>query len=208
MSTGSLDRNTIMQNITIILEVQEKLSEYVHKRLCLDCEELADEEWMNKRKEAFKFIRGLIDKYTFSKRLPRDELGILTQSIISHLLDIQHTFLRVLVLIDILQDEPFNEIFMDSLSTISKRVHEMMAALKRMVMQRADNLDEADQTLEHLIKLEREIDEDNIVICRQISVATGESDCDFVSYIMRKIVAELEHISDYAKECAEIIAEI
>jgi uncharacterized protein Yka (UPF0111/DUF47 family) len=202
-----MDRETIMGNVSNILEVQEKVSEYIHRRLCVNCDELADEEWLNKRKAAFKLIRGLIDKYTFSKRLPLDELGILTQSIISHLLDIQHTFLRVLVLIDILQDEPFNEIFMDSLSTISSKVNEMMTALRKMVNQRAENLEEAEETLEILIKLEREIDEDNIVICRQISVASG-SDCDFVSYIMRKIVAELEHISDYAKECAEIVAEI
>ncbi|MFW9892820.1 MAG: hypothetical protein ACFFFO_11485 [Candidatus Thorarchaeota archaeon] len=196
-----------MDQISNILEVQEKLSEYIHKRLCINCEELADEVWLNKRKDAFRYIRGLVDKYAFSKKLPRNELGILTQSIISHLLNIQHTFLRVLVLIDILQDEAFNEIFMDSLSTISSKVHEMMTALKNMVNQRANNLSEIDQTLEILIKLEREIDEDNIVICRQISVATG-GDSDFVCYIMRKIVAELEHISDFAKECAEIVAEI
>jgi uncharacterized protein Yka (UPF0111/DUF47 family) len=207
MSTEPLDRSTIMNHLKSILEVQEKLSEYVHKRLCVNCDDLADEEWMNRRKEAFKSIRRLIDKYAFSKMLPRDELGILTQSIISYLLNIQHTFLRVLVLIDVLQDEPFNEIFMDSLSTISSKVNEMITALKKMVIKRADNLDEAEEILEILIKLEREIDEDNIVIGRQISVATG-SDCDFVSYIMRKIVAELEHISDYAKECAEIVAEI
>ena len=205
--TDFLDRETIMGNVSNILEVQERLSEYIHRRLCVNCDELAGEEWLNKRKEAFKFIRGLIDKYAFSKKLPRNELGLLTQSIISHLLNIQHTFLRVLVLIDILQDEAFNEIFMDSLSTISSKVNEMMIALRKMVNQRKENLDEAEQSLDHLIKLEREIDEDNIVICRQISVATG-SDCDFVSYIMRKIVAELEHISDYAKECAEIVAEI
>jgi len=205
--TEALDRNTIMGHMSNILEVQERVSEYIHRRLCVNCDELVDEEWLNKRKEAFKLIRGLIDKYTFSKKLPRDDLGILTQSIISHLLNIQHTFLRILVLIDILQDESFNEIFMDSLSTISSKVNEMMTALREMVNQRAKNLHEAEETLEILIKLEREIDEDNIVICRQISVATG-SDCDFVSYIMRKIVAELEHISDYVKESAEIVAEI
>ena len=207
MSTETLDREAIMGYLTSILEVQEKISEYIHRRLCIKCDELVDEEWLNKRKEAFKFIRGLVDKYAFSKRLPRDELGILTQSIISHLLNIQHTFLRVLVLIDILQDESFNEIFMDSMSTISSKVNEMLTALKKMVIQRAEHLDEAEETLEILIKLEREIDEDNIVICRQISVATG-SDCDFASYIMRKIVSELEHISDYVKECSEIVAEI
>ncbi|PNX52451.1 MAG: hypothetical protein BV458_09495, partial [Thermoplasmata archaeon M9B2D] len=84
---------------------------------------------------------------------------------------------------------------------------QMMIDLKTMVSQRADNLEESHETLDILVKLERQIDEDNIVICRQISIATG-GDSDFICYMMRKIVAELEHISDYAKECAEIVAEI
>ena len=83
----------------------------------------------------------------------------------------------------------------------------MQTALRKMIDQRIENLEESHDTLEVIIRLEREIDEDNIVICRQISVAT-HGDTDFVCYIMRKIVAELEHISDYAKECAEILAEI
>jgi len=56
-------------------------------------------------------------------------------------------------------------------------------------------------------RLEREVDENNIVICRQISTATG-GNSDFLSYMMKKIVSDLEHISDYVKECAVIIAEI
>ena len=207
MSSGPLEKDTILGQIANILEIQEKIGEYIERRLCLSCEDLMDEEWENRRKDAFKSIRGLVDKYAFSKKLPRNELGILTQSVVSYLLNIQHTFLRVLVLIDILQDEAFNQIYMDSLSAISSKVHDMLTALKKMVVQRVENIEESVHTLEILIKLEREIDEDNIVICRQISVATG-GDSDFVCYMMRKIVAELEHISDYIKECAEIVAEI
>jgi hypothetical protein len=207
MSSEILGKDTILGQIVNVLEVQEKIGEYIEKRLCLSCEELIDEEWENRRKDAFKFVRGLVDKYAFSKKLPRNELGILTQSVVSYLLNIQHTFLRVLVLIDILQDEAFNQIYMDSLSAISSKVHDMLTALKKMVVQRMENTEEAVHTLDLLIKLEREIDEDNIVICRQISVATG-GNTDFVCYMMRKIVAELEHISDYIKECAEIVAEI
>jgi len=173
----------------------------------LKCDEILDELWVERRKDAFKKIRNLIDKYSFSKNLPHDDLGIMAQAIVSHLLNIQHTFLRVLVMIDMLKDESFNEIFMDSMTTISTKVHEMMIALKLMISQRESNSEDAEETLELLIKLERQIDEDNIVICRQISVMTG-GDSDFTCYIMRKIVADLEHISDYAKECAEIIAEI
>jgi predicted ribosome quality control (RQC) complex YloA/Tae2 family protein len=207
MSDSALDRSTILKQIETILVVQEKVSEYVHNRLCLKCESLTDDTWEDRRKEAFKRVRGLIDKYAFSKQLPRNDLGIMAQSIVSYLLNIQHTFLRVLVMIDMIHYEAFNEIFRDSMTTISSKVHEMMIELKNMVNQRIDNLEESHKTLETLIRLEREIDEDNIVICRQISVAT-QGDSDFVCYMMRKIVAELEHISDYAKECAEIVAEI
>ena len=175
--------------------------------MCLKCGELADDIWVERRKDAFKKIRALIDRYSFTQNLPRNDLGIMAQAIISHLLNIQHTFLRVLVMIDMLKEESFNEIFMNSMTVISAKVYEMMTALKLMVSQRESNSDESEETLDLLIKLERQIDEDNIVICRQISIATG-GDSDFTCYMMRKIVADLEHISDYAKECAEIFAEI
>ncbi|TFH09091.1 MAG: hypothetical protein E4H14_05130 [Candidatus Thorarchaeota archaeon] len=207
MPEDFLDRATILTQLATVLEVQENIAEYIDKRLCLNCDDALNEIWEGKRKEAFKFVRGLIDKYAFSKKLPRNDLGIMTQSIISHLLNIQHTMLRVLVMIDMLQHESFNEIFMDSMTAISSKVHEMMSALKIMVKQREEHPDESELTLNLIIKLERQIDEDNIVICRQISVVTG-GDSDFTCYIMRKIVSDLEHISDYAKECAEIIAEI
>ena len=207
MSDEFLDRKTILIQLGKIIEIQEHIAEYIHQRLCVDCEELADEVWVERRKDAFKKIRGLIDKYSFSKNLPRDNLGIMAQSIISHLLNVQHTFFRVLVKIDMLKGESFNEIFMDSMTTISTKVHEMMTALKLLISQRESNQEDAEDTLELLLKLERQIDEDNIVICRQISIATG-GDSDFTCYMMRKIIADLEHISDYAKECAEIIAEI
>ena len=207
MTEEVVERADVLKQLENILSIQEKISDYVHERLCITCDDADDESWDERRKAAFKNVRGLIDKYAFSRKLPRDDLGILTQAVVSELLDIQHTLFRVLVMIDIVRGESFNEIFMDSMTTISDKVHEQMKELTMMVRQRAANSDDAVHTLESIIKLEREIDEDNIVICRQISVATG-GDSDFVCYMMRKIVAELEHISDYAKECAEIIAEI
>ena len=207
MSSEFLDRQTILDQIRKIIEIQEHIADYIHKRLCLKCDEFSEDIWVERRKDAFKKIRNLIDRNSFSKNLPRNDLGIMAQAMVSHLLNIQHTFLRVLVMIDMLKDESFNEIFMDSMTTISKKVHEMMVALKEMVSQRESSPENAEETLELLLKLERQIDEDNIVICRQISIATG-GDSDFTCYMMRKIVADLEHISDYAKECAEILAEI
>ncbi len=113
MASEFLDKSTILKELETIVGIQEQISEYVDKRICVTCDEVADDSWEGRRKEAFKQIRGLIDKYAFSKKLPRNELGIMTQSIISHLLNIQHTFLRVLVRIDMLHEEAFNEIFMD-----------------------------------------------------------------------------------------------
>ncbi|NHJ13395.1 MAG: hypothetical protein EAX95_06940 [Candidatus Thorarchaeota archaeon] len=207
MAGDFLDRTTILTQLEAILTVQERISGHIDKRLCSRCDMPRDETMEEKRKEAFKSVRGLIDKYAFSKKLPRDELGILTQSLISYLLDIQHTFLRVLVMIDMIHEDYFNEIFMDSMTAISSKVHKMMGDLKSMLHQRIDHQEDAGQTLDNIIKLEREIDEDNIIICRQISVATA-GDSDFVCYMMRKIVSELEHVSDYVKESAEIVAEI
>ncbi len=207
MAEEILDRVAILNEIGKILDIQERIAKYLHDRLCLKGAVPILEEWEAGRKDAFKNVRGLIDKYAFSRKLPHSELGIMAQEIISHLLNIQHTFLRVLVMIDMLNDEAFNEIYMDSMTTISTKVHEMMTALRTMIDQRASNSSDAENTLDVLIKLERQIDEDNIVICRQISIATG-GDSDFTCYMMRKIVADLEHISDYAKECSEIIAEI
>ncbi|MFW9960547.1 MAG: PhoU domain-containing protein [Candidatus Thorarchaeota archaeon] len=207
MVDETLDRQTILKQLEAILTVQEKVSEYIHKRVCIKYDEVVDESWEERRKDAFKQVRGLVDKYSFSHQLPGNDLGVRARSIVFFLLDIQHTFHRILVMIDMIHGEAFDDIYRDSMTTISSKVHEMMGALRNMVNQRAENVEEFHETLEILVKLERQIDEDNIVICRQISVATG-GDSDFICYMMRKIVAELEHISDYAKECAEIIAEI
>jgi hypothetical protein len=207
MSEEFVDRATILMQLEKIIGTQELIAEYVDNRICQKCGNDLDEEWVKNRSETFKRLRNLIDKYTFSKKLPRNDLGIAAQAIISHLLNIQHTFLRVMIMIDMLHQESFNEIFMDSMTTISKKVHQMMTALKVMVNQSSEDSEEIEDTLELIIKLERQIDEDNIIICRQISIATG-GDSDFACYMMRKIVAELEHISDYVKECAEIFVEI
>ncbi|MBN2228216.1 MAG: hypothetical protein JW779_01410 [Candidatus Thorarchaeota archaeon] len=206
LTENYLDRSSILNHFEAILGFQEKIAEYVDKRLSLK-NEILDESWEEKRKEAFKFVRTLIDKYAFSIDLPRDNLGIMAQAIVTYLLNIQHAFLQVLVKIDMLHHKAFNEIYMDSMTNISAKVHEMVTNLKLMINHRAQNSQDAENALELIIKLERQIDEDNIVICRQISVATN-GDSDFICYMMRKIVSDLEHISDFVKECAEIVAEI
>ena len=96
---------------------------------------------------------------------------------------------------------------MDSFTKISSSVIEQFNVLKKLVDVRTEGSQSGKDELDLIVKLERQIDEDNIVICRQISVKTG-GESDFTCYMMRKIVAELEHISDYIKESAEIIADI
>ena len=206
-----LERNQILEAIGEILERLASISTFISSRICDDCE-TSDEmkkEWLDKRKKMTDHLRGLVSKFSFSLRLPRDELGILAQGIISNLLQIQYSFAKVLAMIDMVHGDTFGEIYMDSLTTITSKVHEQLVLLKNMTQETISNQDAVNNTLEAILRLEREIDEANIIICRQISVRENEDgESGFNCYMMRKIVSELEHISDYGKETAEMIADI
>ncbi|MHA1862482.1 MAG: hypothetical protein ACTSWA_01840 [Candidatus Thorarchaeota archaeon] len=215
MSDEFLTKKEILSGFLKILELQGKISNYVNRKLCGQfCEQTAEpdmtqEEWVELRKKTFSYLRSLMDKYMFSKKLPRDDLGIMALAVIEYFIRIQHTLAQVLVILDSLRGEVFGEIYMDSLTTISSKVNEQIATLKHMIEVNTTDPESVRADLDHIIKLERQVDEDNIVICRQISVKTaGGGESDFSCYMMRKIVAELEHISDYVKECAEILADI
>lgn len=162
---------------------------------------------MEKRQKVLRQLKGLVEAYKFSARLPRNDVGITAQAAMSYLLKIQCTFAHVSALMDMVRNDNFNEIYMDSLTNISQKVNEQFLALGNLIKLCEENPESAGSALETVRRLEREIDEDNIVICRQISTATG-GDSDFLCYMMRKIVSDLEHISDYLKECAVIVAEI
>ena len=95
----------------------------------------------------------------------------------------------------------------DSMNSISTKAHDQIKALRELTEKQIDDAEGALECLETVMRLERQIDEDNIIICRQISVVT-EGEAGYVCYIMRKIVSELEHISDFIKEAAEIIVDI
>ncbi|MHA1614719.1 MAG: hypothetical protein ACTSW7_03475 [Candidatus Thorarchaeota archaeon] len=214
MSDDFLTKDDILSGFLKILDLQQKISDYVDRRLCGQfCDQTADpeisqEEWTERRKKIFTYLRSLMDKYMFTKKIPRDDLGIMTLAVIEYFIRIQHTFAQVLVILDSLRDDSFGEIYMDSLTTISSKVNEQIGTLKHMIEVNVSDPESVKADLEQIIKLERQIDEDNIVICRQISVKTaGGDESDFSCYMMRKIVAELEHISDYVKECAEILAD-
>ena len=214
MSDDFLTKEDILSGFLKILDLQQKISDYVDRRLCGQfCDQTADpeitqEEWTERRKKIITYLRSLMDKYMFTKKLPRDDLGIMTLAVIEYFIRIQHTFAQVLVILDSLRDDSFGEIYMDSLTTISSKVNEQIGILKHMIEVNVSDPESVKADLEQIIKLERQVDEDNIVICRQISVKTADGDeSDFSCYMMRKIVAELEHISDYVKECAEILAD-
>lgn len=214
MSDEFLTKDEILTGFLKILDLQQKISDYVDRRLCGQfCDQTAEpevtqEEWTEKRKKIFTYLRSLMDKYMFTKKIPRDDLGIMTLAVIEYFIRIQHTFAQVLVILDSLRGDSFGEIYMDSLTTISSKVNEQIDTLKHMIEVNVSDPESVKADLEQIIKLERQIDEDNIVICRQISVKTaGGDESDFSCYMMRKIVAELEHISDYVKECAEILAD-
>ncbi|MHA1137667.1 MAG: hypothetical protein ACTSSE_14385 [Candidatus Thorarchaeota archaeon] len=215
MSDDFHTKSEILTGFLKILDLQQKISEYIHRKLCQQFSdqtvepEMTREEWMEQRKKNFSYLRSLMDKYMFTKKMPRNELGIMALAVIEYLIRIQHTLAQVLVILDSIRDDSFSEIYMESLTSISSKVNEQIVTLKHMIEINVSDTESVKTDLEHILTLERQIDEDNIVICRQISVKTaGGDESDFSCYMMRKIVAELEHISDYVKECAEIIADI
>ena len=206
MSNETMNRIQVLEVLCKILERQAEITEILEQRLCDTCEpEVPD--WENLRKQVSQKLSGLVKMYEYSKNLPRDELGISAQAASSYLLRIQCTLAHVLLMIDMVRGDSFSEIYMESFRSIIQKVYEEFIAVKHMTGQCGDNPDEMSSSLQTVLKLEREIDEDNIIICRQVTVATG-GESDFICYMMRKIVRELEHISDYLKACAEIIAEI
>jgi len=204
-----LTRTEILAVLAKVLKLHVQISEYVSDKLCCPSTEadMLSDDWIAKRKKAATNLRSLMDKFSFSRRLPKNDLGIMTQAIIDYLLRIQLTFAQIVVIIDSLRGESFGEIYMDSLTTIAGKVHEEIVTLLHMVGVLESDPESVKADLDQIVKLERQIDEDNIIICRQISVKTAEGESDYSCYMMRKIIAELEHISDYVKECAEILAD-
>jgi hypothetical protein len=206
MSDNAMNRHEILEALCKILEKEAEITSFLEKRLCDDCS--PDElDWAAMRQKVSKRLSGLVKMYEFSQRLPRDELGISSQAAASYLLKVQFTLAHVLMWVDMIRGESFSEVYMESFRSIVQKVHEQFIALQHMTGECVDDPKSMNEALQAVLKLEREIDEDNIIICRQITVATdGES--DFNCYMMRKIVRELEHISDHLKAYAEIISEI
>lgn len=204
--SDDIGRTQILEHLRVIIDKQATISELINSKLCCP-DSTSSEEWIEKRQKISRQLKGLVETYKFSARLPQNDLGITTQAAMSYLLKIQCSFAHVSALIDMVRNDNFNEIYMDSLTNIAQKVNEQFLALSNLAKLCEEDSKSTVSALETVRRLEREVDEDNIVICRQISTATG-GNSDFLCYMMRKIVSDLEHISDYLKECAVIIAEI
>ncbi len=207
MSETVFSRKEILEKTAGVIELLESIASFVEKRLCDTCE-TAEEEWAEKRTNIMKYLKNLISKYDFAHLLPRTELGIASQAVLTQLLQVQYTFAQVVVMIDMIRGEPFSDVYLDSMSAISSKTYQQLTALKNLALENVSDHEAAMTAFQAVLRLEREIDEDNIVICRQISVASVEGKTDYTCYIMRKIVGELEHISDYIRDTAEIIIDI
>jgi len=206
MSESYLEKEQVLDHLIQVIEIQEEISIIVEEKLCDTCERI-DPDWLETRKLVVKHLKNLISTFKFSLNLPSNDLGIAALAAISALMQIRYGFSQVLVMLDMIRGETFAEVYLDSLTAIASKVRNQFSILKNLGKNSMKNPEAAKEDLEAIFKLEREIDEDNIVICRQITVAT-EGDSPFICYIMRKVVRELEHISDKLKECAEIIIDI
>ena len=71
MSEELLSRDTILQQFSKIIEHQCSISEFIEQKLCGTCDEADAEEWEARRKKAFQNFKTAIERYKFSKMLPK-----------------------------------------------------------------------------------------------------------------------------------------
>lgn len=207
MEKNRLDKAGIVQEFTKPAKLLNDISSILHTQLCISPEGEKTKGWAERKKEILKKLRKMIGMYSFAANLPATELGLDAHVSISSMTNIQCAFHRIVTLIDNVYEQPFEELYIDSLSSISEKVGEATEVFHRMLMNYSEKQESIPIGTERISKLERAVDEENIIICRQISVAT-EGDVGFVCYIMRKVVRELEHITDDLKDCAESINEM
>ncbi|MBD3404820.1 MAG: hypothetical protein GF411_01635 [Candidatus Lokiarchaeota archaeon] len=206
MSKDNADRETIIKGLSEIGGFLVQVASAVDTELSCPTR-CTNSEWDEVRKKTIKHLQKLIPKYSMSLHLPKDEMGISAQAAIASLMKIQYAYTHIIIMLDMIRGDDFREVYMDSLVEISKKVYDSILAFHTAVLDYDGTQKSIENGLEIVKKLEREVDEENIIICRQISVATG-GESGFISYIMRKIVGELEHITDYLEDVMEIIDDL
>lgn len=204
MEDEVLDEMQISRGLSQIADKLVEIAAAIDEELCRTVTGECESDWSTARERVFKAFRALTPKYNISERLPSNEIGLVALEAMSSLVKIAGAYQRIAFMIDMLSEVEFERIFMDSLSSISRKVYESIVALKNMADSYPENPNALTEGREAISKLEREVDEENIIICRQISVAT-EGHSDYICYLMRKIVAELEHITDHLQDFAETI---
>jgi hypothetical protein len=204
--TEAENKTEIITNISRVVKALAEISDMVNTELQRTVQN-GSPAWHESRHEISKRFTSLPKRYSFSERFPSNDIGIGAQAVLALLLKIEAEYHHIIIMIDMMKGEHFRDIYMDAMKSISTRVHEEIITLQKMTSEYEKNPEALNGGLESIRKLEREIDEENIIISRQISVATnGES--GYLCYLMRKIVSVLEHISDDIEETAEILTEI
>ena len=204
MESKILDKTQIAKGLSYIAEHLVEIAEAINNELCKTMTGDCESDWQDTRDKVSRAFDALSPKHGISDRLPRNELGLVALEAMSSLVKVAGGYQRIFFMIDMLREVEFDAVFMDSLGSISRKTFESVVALKNM----ADSYDENPDALtigrEAIASLERQVDEEHLIICRQISVATEEHP-DYVCYLMRKIVGELEHITDHLLDFAETV---
>jgi hypothetical protein len=204
MTIDALDRKDIAKALADITEHLVEIAEVIDRELCSAITQDCETDWETDRGKVTKAFQKIIPKHSISNRLPTNELGLIALEALSSLVKIGGGYQRIFLMIDMLRDVEFDAIFMDSLSSISSKVYDAVVSLKNMAYSFPEDPNSITECSETITRIEREVDEEHIIICRQISVAT-EGHPDYVVYLMRKIVGELETITDNLLDFAETV---
>jgi hypothetical protein len=204
MTIEVLDRTDIAKGLAHIAEHLVEIAEAIDRELCKAITGDCESDWATDRSKVTKAFQKIIPKHSFSNRLPTNQVGLIALEALSSLVKIGGAYQRIFFMIDMLRDVEFEEVFMDSLSSISRKVYDAVLALKNMADGFPDDPNAITECSETISRIEREVDEEHIIICRQIDVAT-EGHPGYVVYLMRKIVGELEHITDNLQDFAETV---
>jgi hypothetical protein len=204
MASEVLDREQIARELSHFAEHIVEIAGAIDNELCQAMTGECESDWQTTRKTISKAFQAISPKHAISNRLPTNEVGLIALEALSSLVKIGGAYQRIFFMIDMLRDVEFDNVFRDALSSISRKVYDSVIALKNMADSFPENPNALTEGREVISRLERQVDEEHIIICRQISVATGGHP-DYVIYLMRKIVGELEHITDHLLDFAETI---
>lgn len=204
MSEEVLDKSQIIDGLALIAEHFVNIAAAVDNEICRTVQGDCESDWDSARDAVGEEFQAISPHFRMAVNLPSNELGITALEAMSSFVRIRGAFRRIVLMIDMLRDVDFHQVYMDSLGSISKMVHEAVVALHTMVSSYGENRDAFTEGRIAISRIERQVDEENIIISRQIEVTEG-GDSPFVCYVMRKIVGELENITDYLRDLAEII---